>query len=354
MLALSRITVRTMAEEPSQKNHSGKTITVNDSTISFESAKIGKFEDPGKTASGEARASVALEQLQTVWFNTGTLCNIACLNCYIESSPTNDRLVYLSAGEVGTFLQEISAQRLGTKEIGFTGGEPFMNPDCLEMLEDALQRGFAVLVLTNAMQPMQRPKIKAGLLELNRKYGERLRMRVSLDHFTLELHEAERGAKTFNRTIAGIDWLNANGFGLAIAGRTCWNETEPEARKGYAGLIEERGWRIDPADTKQLMLLPEMDGSHDVPEITTRCWSILGKKPQDMMCATSRMIVKRKGASKPTVLPCTLLPYDEAFEMGATFAEAGASDGGMFVKGRVQLCHPHCAKFCVLGGGSCS
>ena len=37
-----------------------------------------------------------------------------------------------------------------------------------------------------------------------------------------------------------------------------------------------------------------------------------------------------------------------------TFAEAAAADTGMFDKGAVKLCHPHCAKFCVLGGGSCS
>jgi hypothetical protein len=102
------------------------------------------------------------------------------------------------------------------------------------------------------------------------------------------------------------------------------------------------------------MLLPEMDGRDDVPEITTACWRILHKEPGDVMCATSRMVVKRKGAARPTVLPCTLLPYDSAFEMGATLAEAAKADGGMFDHGAVKLCHVNCAKFCVLGGGSCS
>jgi hypothetical protein len=64
--------------------------------------------------------------------------------------------------------------------------------------------------------------------------------------------------------------------------------------------------------------------------------------------------VKRKGAVRPSVVPCTLLPYDEGFDMGATLAEAAQADGGMFNKGAVKLCHHHCAKFCVLGGGSCS
>jgi hypothetical protein len=66
------------------------------------------------------------------------------------------------------------------------------------------------------------------------------------------------------------------------------------------------------------------------------------------------MVVKRKGAEEPVVLPCTLLPYIEAFEMGPTLADAARAEGGMFEDGAVKLCHPHCAKFCVLGGGSCS
>ncbi|MGE0766276.1 MAG: radical SAM protein [Hyphomicrobiaceae bacterium] len=315
---------------------------------------VAKFENPDLTAKGERRASVGLERLETVWFNTGTLCNITCANCYIDSSPKNDRLVYLSAAEVTALLDELLRDDYGTSEIGFTGGEPFMNPEFLDILAVTLERGFDVLVLTNAMQPMQRAPIKRGLIALREKHGARLRIRVSLDHFTPELHEAERGVKTWGKAIAGLDWLNANGFEIAIAGRTCWDEGEGEERNGYAALIAMRGWRIDPANPKQLMLLPEMDGSYDVPEITTACWGILHKSPADMMCAKSRMVVKRKGAAAPVILPCTLLPYERAFEMGGTFAEAGAADSGMFDKGAVKLCHPHCAKFCVLGGGSCS
>jgi hypothetical protein len=102
------------------------------------------------------------------------------------------------------------------------------------------------------------------------------------------------------------------------------------------------------------MLLPEMDAGYDGPEITTKCWDILKKSPSDMMCASSRMVVKRKGAHGPVVLPCTLLPYDEAFEMGPSLESASRAEGAMFDRGAVKLCHKHCAKFCVLGGGSCS
>lgn len=313
-----------------------------------------KFQDPDWTAKGERRARVPLESLRTLWFNTGTLCNITCRNCYIESSPKNDRLVYLSASEVAAFLDEISSDQLSTREIGFTGGEPFLNPDMLAMLGDALRRGLSALVLTNGLLPMQRPRVKAALIELNRAHRARMTIRVSLDHYTKALHETERGPRTWTRTLAGIDWLCANNFRFAIAGRTCWGEGMEDARQGYRRLIEEHGWIIDPNDPNQLLLLPEMDGSHEVPEITTACWGILNKSPTELMCASSRMIIKRKGADHPVVVPCTLLPYDQAFEMGGTLAESRHTNGAMFDDGAVKLCHPHCAKFCVLGGGSCS
>lgn len=316
--------------------------------------RLGKFQDPDWTAGGERRAVVPLTSLETLWINTGTLCNITCRNCYIESSPRNDRLVYITAAEVAAYLDEIGQQQLPTREIGFTGGEPFLNPEILAMVGDALDRGLQVLVLTNAMRPMQRPKMKEGLLELLNAHGSRLRIRVSLDHYTKALHETERGPRTWGKTLEGIDWLSTSGCNLAIAGRTCWGEDDAASRAGYGALIAAHGWQIDPYDPAQLTLLPEMDGHHEVPEITTACWGILDKSPSDVMCATSRMIVKRKGAASPVVVPCTLLPYEPAFEMGRTLAEAAKADGGMFTNGAVKLCHAHCAKFCVLGGGSCS
>ncbi len=300
-----------------------------------------------------ARAS-SLGTLRTLWINTGTLCNITCRNCYIDSSPENDRLAYISRSEVASYLDEVARDVWPVSEIGFTGGEPFMNPDIIEMLGDVLARGHRALVLTNAMQPMLRSRIREGLLGLRETYGDCLVMRVSLDHYSRELHDTERGEGSFAKTLEGIDWLAREGFALALAGRTCWGESEEDARAGYAMLVAERGWPVDAHDHGQLVLFPEMDERAEVPEITEACWGILHKDPRDVMCASSRMVVKRKGAAHPVVLPCTLLPYDPAFEMGATLADAARADGGMFEHGAVKLCHPHCAKFCVLGGGSCS
>jgi len=225
-----------------------------------------KFSDPDWTLNGEQRAFVSLKRLETFWINTGTLCNIECVNCYIESSPSNDRLVYISAAEASAFFDEIKTLGLATHEIGFTGGEPFMNPDILAMIEDALTRGFDVLVLTNAMTPLQRPRIKKKLLELNQRFGAKLSLRISLDHYTQKLHETERGPRTWDSAIAGLDWLCENNFKVTVAGRTCWNENEPSSRKGYARLFKARNYAIDASDPGALVLFPEMDETADVPE----------------------------------------------------------------------------------------
>jgi uncharacterized Fe-S cluster-containing radical SAM superfamily protein len=302
-----------------------------------------KFQDPFLTAKGEKRALVALKGLETLWFNTGTLCNLTCGHCYIESSPKNDRLAYLTATEAARYLDEIESGGLPTSLIGFTGGEPFMNPELPAMLDDALSRGFQALVLTNAMKPMA--KCRAALLRLRERHGGRLTIRVSIDHYGRRVHEHERGRRSWQPTIDGLLWLARNGFALHVASRRLSGESEAEIRAGFARLFAELGVSIDALDPVALMVFPEMDAAAEVPEITEACWGILGKSPQSVMCATARMVVKRKGAARPAVLACTLLPYDERFELGHTLAEASAA---------VPLNHPHCAKFCVLGGGACS
>src|SRR3979490_2311682 len=265
-----------------------------------------KFRDPLGRARGGRRASVRLAALRTLWLNTGTLCNITCRNCYIESSPRNDRLAYLTVADIRPYLDEIARDQLGTGEIGFTGGEPFMNPHIFEMLEECLARGFRTLVLTNAMRPMQRHKQK--LIELQARHGDRLVIRVSLDHYTAERHEDERGPGTFTPTRDGLVWLARHGFNVAVAGRTMWGEDEAAERAGYARFFAHHAIPVDAQDPGALVLFPEMDARADVPEITTACWGILGKSPDSVMCASSRMIVKFNGAAHPTVIACTLLP----------------------------------------------
>jgi hypothetical protein len=303
-----------------------------------------KFKDPFVTAKGETRAWVELARLHTLWFNTGSLCNIECANCYMDSSPKKDDLAYLSAPHVRKFLEEIKTLGLPTEEIGFTGGEPFMNKALPDMLGDVLERGFKALVLTNAMKPLWHKR--SALLALKQRFGaDRLTLRVSIDHPTPAIHEQERGPGAWAPLERSVKWLLEHGFKIDVAGRALFSHSEAEARAAYQQLFDAWGLKLDAHNPARLVLFPEMDETLDVPEITTACWGILNVRPDAQMCATSRMVVLRKGDNRPRVVPCTLLPYDPAFDLGETLAEA---------QGAVRLNHPHCAKFCVLGGASCS
>ncbi|MCB1043001.1 MAG: radical SAM protein [Acidobacteria bacterium] len=304
---------------------------------------LNKFSDPQITAKGEMRASVPFRALNTLWFNTGTLCNLACAHCYIESNPKNDRLAYLSVPDVVHYLDEIRELGWDTREIGFTGGEPLINPHIIPMLEVTLARGFDVIVLTNAFHVIGRHK--QALLGLKDRYGDRLMLRVSLDHYSAELHDEERGPRAFEVTTRWLKWLSDEGFHIGVAGRQMWGESQERSRDGFKRLFDELGLRIDMASSRHFVLFPEMDGNMNVPEITVSCWSILNKNPDDVMCASSRMVVKRKDANEPVILACTLLAYDPQFEVGKSLSTMDRT---------VMLNHPHCAKFCVLGGASCS
>lgn len=133
-------------------------------------------------------ATVGLSGLRTLWFNTGTLCNLTCVHCYIGISR-ND------------------AQALPTpiSEVGFTRGEPFMNPEVIPLLTDTLRRGLPALVLTNAMRSVVRTR--NDLAALDEAYAGLLTIRGNLDHDGPALPEMERGQGMFGTTVEGLAWL---------------------------------------------------------------------------------------------------------------------------------------------------
>jgi uncharacterized radical SAM superfamily Fe-S cluster-containing enzyme len=271
----------------------------------------------------EAPPVVELGQLETLWINTGTLCNLACTKCFMESSPTNDSLAYFP---LASFRELLAQAPSDLAEIGFTGGEPFMNPDIMPMLEAALAAGKRVLVLTNATRPMQR---HANLSRLFASHPGRLAIRVSLDHYLPDRHEALRGKHSFASTMEGLKWLAAAGAKLAVAARTPWGEAEAMMQAGFARLFAAHSLSID-----DLILFPEMDFCAPAQPVT----AVAVAEAPPVMCQSSRMAVQRKGGSEISFVPCTLLPD----------RDLSAWDDP------VTLDHPHCSRFCVYGGASCA
>jgi MoaA/NifB/PqqE/SkfB family radical SAM enzyme len=175
-----------------------------------------------------ARApEVRLQSLDTLWFQlTGTLCNIACLHCFITCGPQETRVPIMDTGRVRRLLDE--AEALGVREYYFTGGEPMMHPEFFALCAAALDKG-PLTVLTNAMLVDDEAAARARTLFDAARYS--FELRVSLDGMTAEENDPVRGKGTFAATTDGIRRLATAGLAPIV--------TVVEHRAGMAA-AEER------------------------------------------------------------------------------------------------------------------
>jgi MoaA/NifB/PqqE/SkfB family radical SAM enzyme len=182
---------------------------------------------------------VPLIALDTLWFQVaGTLCNIECTHCFISSSPQNRSHGMLSLADVERRLAE--ARELGVREYYFTGGEPFMNRDMLAILEVTLRQGPAT-VLTNGM--LLRPEICARLRELFDASEYSLDIRVSLDGFDPQSHDAIRGRGVWDKVMDGLRNLAAAGLNPVITVTTAAVGIESgDGRSRFLDLIRGFGF----------------------------------------------------------------------------------------------------------------
>ena len=150
--------------------------------------------------------------LDTLWFQVaGTLCNLQCTHCFISCSPTNHAHEMLTLADVKRRLQE--AEALGVKEYYFTGGEPFMNHEIFEILEETLRQG-PVSVLTNGV--LIRADTAARLKKLSDASEYSLDIRISIDGWDAATNDPIRGAGTFERILAGVRALASAGLNPVI------------------------------------------------------------------------------------------------------------------------------------------
>src|SRR5262249_15942362 len=151
---------------------------------------------------------VALTHLDHLWFQvTGTLCNLTCRHCFISCSPHNHSFGFLDQATVRRYLDE--SVTLGVKEYYFTGGEPFLHPDMVAILELTLRYGPAT-VLTNGTVLKDAWLVRLRAAEDASPYS--LEFRVSLDGFTPEENDTLRGEDTFERVLRGVRQFVEHGF----------------------------------------------------------------------------------------------------------------------------------------------
>lgn len=78
---------------------------------------------------------------------------------------------------------------------------------------------------------------------------------------------------------------------------------------------------IDALHPGRLVLFPDLEDSIEVAEISETSWWIIGKAPETVMCATSRMVARRKEDPDPRVIALTLPAGDRRFDLGSALAE---------------------------------
>ncbi len=257
---------------------------------------------------------VPLLALDTLWFQvSGTVCNIACTHCFISCSPKNHSHEMLTMSDVETRLVE--ARALGVREYYFTGGEPFMNRDLLPMLEATLKQGPAS-VLTNGM--LLRKEVCRRLRELADQSEYSLDIRVSLDGFDRETHDAIRGEGVWDRVMIGLRNLADADINPVITVTEAADGVRTEdGRKRFLELI--RSWGFQKPRLKTLPLF--RIGAEEKRTRAYQDWERLtsdylsDRDAEVLQCSSSRMITS-KG-----VYVCPILIETAEARMGDTIAE---------------------------------
>ncbi|HEX2573881.1 MAG TPA: radical SAM protein [Polyangia bacterium] len=186
----------------------------------------------------EAAAELPLAALDTVWIQlTGTLCNIACRHCFITCGPKEDRVRMMTHAEVARTLAE--AERLGVKEIYFTGGEPMLHPEFFDVLADSLAVAPTAFLSNGILIDDLAARRLRQLFDASR-YS--LDCRISLDGTSPETNDSVRGRGTFQKIARGIACLAEVGLAPVV---TVVEHQEgmaaAEERLRFLGLLRELG-----------------------------------------------------------------------------------------------------------------
>ncbi len=248
--------------------------------------------------------TIAIKQLEAVWFQVGgTICNLRCHHCFISCTPENDKFKFMTLQMCRRFLDQ--AKELGAKEYYFTGGEPFANPDMIDILELTLSKYGPATVLTNATILTEEKLTRLGQMATANEHH--LEIRVSLDGYTRDMNDPIRGPGTFDRAIAGIKALVQHGFQPILTITRTWNDCDEKVLKGFVALLAGIGYA-----QPRLKILPsiklgaEVDRTSGYTETDRITHDMMQQKdPAQFLCHTSRLVTDQGVWVCPILLDST-------------------------------------------------
>jgi sulfatase maturation enzyme AslB (radical SAM superfamily) len=290
------------------------------------------------TPDGDPRGYIEPYALKELWFHTGTACNLSCPFCLEGSKPGDNRLDRIKLADAKPLIDE--AVEIGVEQFSFTGGEPFIVKDFVNILRYAASFK-PCLVLTNGTEPVLKRLHQIATL-IDTEYP--ISFRVSIDYPDRTRHEAGRGAGSFDRAWSGMRALHDLGFRVSLARQMDRDEDTAAITAAFERLLQEHGL---PASTT-IVSFPDFylpGDSPEVPFVTENCMTTYQTEAtrREFMCAFSKMIIKKDGRMR--VYACTLVDDDETYDLGGTLAEA--------IGKRIMLHHHRCYS-CFAFGSSCS
>ena len=294
-----------------------------------------------ENGSGQDAPLQELENLDELWFQVGgTLCNLSCNHCFISCHPGNDNFGFLDLETIRRYLRE--SRELGVKEYYFTGGEPFLNRDMLQVLEETLAIGPAT-VLTNGT--VFTPSSIKALQAISGESLYSLELRVSIDGYNPETNDPIRGEGTFEKALAGVKMLVEAGFLPIITMAQTWPEEEStRVFDTFAATLKEAGYqrpRIKILPTLHLGMEAERSRPYSQAERISE-EMMEGYDSSQLLCSRSRTVTDRG------VAVCPLLIEAPGAHLGDTLEEA--SGPFRLDQGACYTCYVHGAICSNIGG----
>jgi AdoMet-dependent heme synthase len=263
-------------------------------------------------------AAVELRHLDNLWIQvSGTRCNIECRHCFNNSGPHETTFGLMTLEAVTRAIAEAAAR--GVREIYFTGGEPFLHAQLLEMATCALTVA-PTTVLTNGMLISDRIADTLADLAIAARYS--LEVRVSLDGYTEQMNDAIRGRGVFRLALAGAVRLARRNLLPIITIVRTWDDADELAMlAGFTRALRDAG-----CDRPRIKVLPALPLGRELTRIAglqrDECvtTAMLDGFDRDLlMCSNSRLVTDRG------VWVCPLLVEQRDARLGTTLDEAGSS-----------------------------
>ena len=149
--------------------------------------------------------AIRRKPLDTLQVNLGYKCNQSCLHCHVGAGP--NRTEMMDAGTVDLVLQ-VLAQR-GIQTLDMTGGAPELNEEFRRLVVQARAMGVRVIDRCN-LTILSEP----GFEDLDQFLAsQQVEITASLPCYSPANVDRQRGDGVFDRSIAGLQQLNALGYG---------------------------------------------------------------------------------------------------------------------------------------------